>query len=839
MTHESSEPPDPFQVAVSLHEEGRFAAAVEAYRRVLALEGEDAVLLELLGAALAELGESREAIASLDRSLAIDASSATAWLHRSIARSSIGDREHALSDARRALELDPSSAAIGEWLATLLLDSGAGPEARNVLNHSIEANPDFIELRRLRAQLGIRDGRFDEARADLDRLLANSPEDPAGLALVTQLLASQGRPREALEAARKAFGLASDRPESWLNLLTSLVSTGDELEAEEAIRLLGGDGSIIVPEGDRERIQARAEMVLGRIEPAIERLRRWTRRHPDDLAALAVLAEALRTAGRILEASGVAEQAMVLAPHDPSIRLELGRSLIELGDAEAAIENFEAARRIGGFSLGTMLDLVQAFRKRGMLARAISLAEESLRSSPSEPKFGMTLAMLLHDAGQHREAVERGEAVVSDERVPLMLLSNHLFGLHYPDGLDEHWVKARHEHLANRGSVEACSKVVADREESRPLRIGFVSGDLRAHSVAWFLRPLLRHLDRDRLAVFAYSNGRSSDAVTEALRRETHAWREIAGRTDEQVAASIREDRIDVLVDLSGHTGDNRLGVFRRSPAPVAITWLGYPNTTGIREIGWRIVDPLTDPEGADRYATEALLRIAAPFLCFDRDSVAIDQRRRPSRPLTFGSFNNTAKLSDRCLALWTRVLAEVSGSRLLLKSRAFEDEAFRVATLDRFAKCGLEASRIDLRGFSKHVTEHHLAYADVDIALDTYPYHGTTTTCEALWNGVPVVSRIGEVHRARVGKTILHAVGLTDLACDDDDSFVAAAAELAANASRREALHLGLRGRMRASPLCDAEGFARRFEAAIRHAWTCWCRGEPPRGVFLSAGGS
>jgi protein O-GlcNAc transferase len=274
--------------------------------------------------------------------------------------------------------------------------------------------------------------------------------------------------------------------------------------------------------------------------------------------------------------------------------------------------------------------------------------------------------------------------------------------------------------------------------------------------------------------------------------------------------------------------------VFRRSPAPVAITWLGYPNTTGVREIGWRLVDPLTDPEGLDRHATEALLRIGAPFICFDRDSVAIDLPRRSRGPLTFASFNNTAKLSDQCLSLWSRVLAGVPESRLLLKSRAFEDQGFRRFTIDRLTRFGVEASRLDLRGFSKHVTDHHLAYAEVDIALDTYPYHGTTTTCEALWNGVPVVSRIGEVHRARVGNTILHAVGLPELACGDDDSFVAAAVDLAADVDRRQTLHLGLRAQMSRSPLCDATSFARRFEAAIRHAWRSWCRGEEPRGVFL-----
>ncbi|MGA1466031.1 MAG: tetratricopeptide repeat protein [Phycisphaerales bacterium] len=839
MSTDPSEQPDLFEHAVALHEAGRFSEAIEAYRRVLEVEGEDATVQELLGAALLDMGEARQAIECLDRSLAIDPTSPTAWLHRGSARWAQGDSAAAIEDVRASLAIDPSSAAAAARLATFLLEQGALEEAGDTVSRAILANPDETELRHLHATASIRLGRLGEAESDLDRLLAEHPEDAIALALLTRLRASQGRPREAVEAARRAFAVAGDLPESRLNLATALASTDDGSDAEEAIRLVDEADPDSMPQRDRERILALAETALGRAEQAIDRLRRWTQVDPGDAHALGTLASALRRAGRIPEAVSVARQAAGLAPRDLGIMVELGRSLLEHGDADAAIEAFESARSLGGSTSATALELVQALRRRGLLARAISVAEDAMRVATAEPELGMTLAMLLHDAGRHREAVDLGERTAGVSGIEASLLSNHLFGLHYPDGLDEHWVKESHERLANRGSVTACSKVVADRDESRPLRIGFVSGDLRAHSVAWFLRPLLRHLDRDRLAVFAYSNGRSSDAVTAALRRETHAWREIVGRTDEQVVESIREDRIDVLVDLSGHTGDNRLGVFRRSPAPVAITWLGYPNTTGVREIGWRIVDPLTDPEGADRHATEALLRIGAPFLCFDRDSVAIDVPRRSPGPLTFGSFNNTAKVSNECLSLWSRVLAEVPESRLLLKSRAFEDQAFRRFTSDRFTRFGFEASRLDLRGFSKHMTDHHLAYAEVDIALDTYPYHGTTTTCEALWNGVPVVSRIGHVHRARVGKTILHAVGLTDLACEDDDSFVAAAAALAANGSRRETLRAGLRERMRVGPLCDGEAFARRFEGAIRHAWTCWCRGELPRGAFLSAGDS
>lgn len=835
MSHPSAEPPDPFDHAVALHEAGRLSEAIELYRRITETQGEDSVVLELLGAALVATGDASEAIRHLDRSLAIDATSPTAWLHRGLAKGAMGNQASATHDLGKALALDPGCVQAAERLAIQAIERGTPEDAWEVLTRSLEVAPDASALRRLRAMASIRRGRLGDAEQDLDRLVVDRPADPIVLALLTQLRGAQGRTREAIGSARKALALDDRSPEAFQNLVTALVATGQSDDAEEALRLVEGVDAGLLSAAARARLRSLAELELGRVDEAADRMRRWVAEHPEDAEAWGALAAALRTCGRTPEAINAARRAFKLVPTSVSGAVELGRALMAAGDAEAAIEAFEQARRLGGCSVSVSLDLVAVLQQRGWLTRAIEVAEGAMGRGALVPEVGLALTSLLHEAGRHREAVELGERSFADQVVAAGLPSIHLFGLNYPSDLDEAWVKDAHVRLAARVGAGRRLATRSDRDEEKVLRIGVLSGDLKTHSVAWFLRPLLSGLDRDRLTVVAYSNTRSTDAMTDSLRRETQEWREITGQSDERAADVIRGDRIDVLIDLSGHTAHHRLGVFRRSPAPVAISWLGYPNTTGLPEIGWRLVDGVTDPPGAERFATEALLRIDPPFLCFDRDAVAVEAPRRPPRPLTFGSFNNTAKLSEQCLWLWSRVLAEVPGSRLLLKARPFEDEAFRRFTRERLARLGVAESRVELRGFSRHVADHHLAYADVDVALDAFPYHGTTTTCESLWNGVPVVSRIGKVHRARVGKTLLQAVGLPDLACEDDDAFVAVASSLAADAERREFLRLRLRDQMRESPLCDAPGFARRFETGVRHAWRSWCRGEAPRGVFVS----
>jgi predicted O-linked N-acetylglucosamine transferase (SPINDLY family) len=373
-------------------------------------------------------------------------------------------------------------------------------------------------------------------------------------------------------------------------------------------------------------------------------------------------------------------------------------------------------------------------------------------------------------------------------------------------------------------------------DPERRLRVGYVSRNLSRHSVGYFVEPMIEHHDRTRFDVYCYYTHALADDVTERFARAASVWRHLPDVDPDALAARIEEDGIDVLVDLGGHTKLNRLTAFAREPAPVQLTWLGYPDTTGVRSIAYRITDEIADPPGrADELHSEKLLRLAPPFICYRPapDSPPVSAREAAAE-VVFGSFNILAKVNDPLIELWCCVLAAVPRSRLVLKSAALGNEAAADRLLGRFAAHGVESDRIELHGWSTDRTGHLGAYAGIDIALDTFPYNGTTTTCEALWMGVPVITLEGDVHMARVGASLLAAAGLEALVARTPEEYVHAAVTLATDAARRERTREGMREQLLASPLLDHAGYTRKLEAAYRDAWRAWCRSRTHEAISI-----
>lgn len=367
------------------------------------------------------------------------------------------------------------------------------------------------------------------------------------------------------------------------------------------------------------------------------------------------------------------------------------------------------------------------------------------------------------------------------------------------------------------------------RDPDRKLRIAYLSGDFRYHAISYFFRPLLSHHDPAEVEVFCYSEVDHPDAVTETLRRYRATWRDAYKLNDEALRAQLRADAIDIVIDLAGHTAKNRLRALAIKAAPVTATWLGYPATTGLSTIDWRITDALADPPGAERFYTEKLMRLPDGFLCYevlDDDLPEVSPSPALSTGgVTFGSFNNLLKVSSSTIDVWAALLAAVPRSRLLLKAPTLADLGTRGHYLDLFAARGIGAERIEMRGAIAKPSAHLAAYAEVDVALDPFPYNGTTTTCEAMWMGVPVVTLIGDRHTGRVGFDLLTRVGLAELAAPGVDAYIATAAALAQDLPRLQQMRTSLRKRMRESALCDAPGYARGFERALRDMWRQWCK--------------
>jgi protein O-GlcNAc transferase len=402
-----------------------------------------------------------------------------------------------------------------------------------------------------------------------------------------------------------------------------------------------------------------------------------------------------------------------------------------------------------------------------------------------------------------------------------------LLALQYLPHLNGAHLLAEHQLWARRHTgAPAEAPPVADRNPERRLRIGYVSGDFRDHPVAAFIEPILSAHDRQAVEVFCYVDVPAPDKFTERLRRHVDAWRSLAGLSDAVAAQLVRADRIDILVDLTGHTTRPRLRVFALRPAPVQATYLGYPGTTGLPAIDYRITDAVADPPGEPEVHTERLLRLPGCFCCYAPPASAPAVNPSPALAagqVTFGSLHNLAKLNDAVLDLWCEVLRAVPSAHLLIARDTLTGQTKEMFAR-KFRDRGIAPERLELRRVWGSPGNHLRHYADIDISLDAFPWSGHTTACESLWMGAPVVTLYGNRHAGRMAASILTAVGLTDLVARTPAEYVERAVRLATEPKTLAALRARLRDQMRRSPLCDGPAFTRTLEQAYRQMWRQFC---------------
>lgn len=467
--------------------------------------------------------------------------------------------------------------------------------------------------------------------------------------------------------------------------------------------------------------------------------------------------------------------------------------------------------------------------QQGAHAEAVALLQRSLAVDPLGPRTWNNLGEALRAMGQLDEAEYALREAVRISPQYSLAHSNLLLTLQSDPRISPQ--RMLDEHLAwGRAHADPLTPAVAQYnnapDPARRLNIGYVSPDLRRHSVAYFAEPLIRAHDRGQVSITCYYSFARSDEVTARIRASVDRWRDISSMNDDAVVDQIRADGIDILVDLCGHMAKNRLLVFARRPAPVQVTYLGYPNTTGMRAMDYRLTDALSDESGkTDAFHSERLVRLPTCLWCYQPppDAPAVRPRDQDA-PLTFGSFNKFPKHTSQVARLWARIIQSVPQSRLMLKSKSLVDPGTASAARRMFMDAGVPQDRVDLRSWDQTVGGHFDLYNSVDIGLDPFPYNGTTTTCEALWMGTPVVTLAGNTHVARVNVSLLSNAGLSELIAYDEEDYVRIAVELANDAERLRSLRTSLREQMRRSPLMDADRFARDVEAAYRSVWQTWC---------------
>jgi protein O-GlcNAc transferase len=531
-------------------------------------------------------------------------------------------------------------------------------------------------------------------------------------------------------------------------------------------------------------------------------------------------ASGLHQAGKLEEAQKIYHQILLQSPDEPDVLHLLGVVRQQQGYPFEALELIGRAIAINPrqaayhCNLGVVLSHLNRHAAAGAeFTRAIAL-----RPDYFEAYFN--LANGLKDTGRPQEAIaqyRRAQALCPQDSDAV---SNMLFALHCVWDPDPAQIFSEHRQWDQRFAQPLSDQIRphdVDRDPNRRLRIGYVSPDFREHSVGFFIESLLAAHDPSQFELFGYADLPRSDAITTRIQKLFHNWRNATGISDPNLSEMIRADKIDILIDLAGHTAGNRLLVFARKPAPIQINYLGYPDTTGMSAMDYRLTDIHADPPGmTEGYYSEKLLRMPRSFVCYRPPENAPEVSIQKKDYITFGSFNNLAKMNEKITHLWSQILKTVPSSRLLIKNAGLSDQQTREEFLQRFTSEGIEASRIDLRPQSPTILEHLKTYEEVDIALDTYPYNGTTTTCEAMWMGVPVVTLVGTTHAARVGLSLLTNVNLTELAADSPQGYV----KLAANIPDLSQLRASLRQRMNRSPLLDGPGFAREVEAQYRKIW-------------------
>jgi predicted O-linked N-acetylglucosamine transferase (SPINDLY family) len=558
---------------------------------------------------------------------------------------------------------------------------------------------------------------------------------------------------------------------------------------------------------------------LGMVEEAAQMLQKTCKKEPHNAEAAHLHGLALVQAGQAKEGIRELERAIKLRPNIPPHHVSLGNALAKTHSFDRAAAAFQKAIQLDGRSGAAYLGLTFALMRQRELHAAIAAGREAVRLLPNNFESCANLADALREAGRVDEAIEllthaHARFPRSAEILDLLLAArNYSANTNHDQAVAE---------ARSFGELFGPPETIARREPiaGRAMRVGYLSADLRAHSVAYFLEPILQHHDKASVQAHVYSTSPVCDETTRRLSELAFKWVDASRLNHSALLQRLREDRLDILIELGGHTNNNRLPLLARRAAPVQATYLGYPNTTGVPAIQYRMVDALTDPPELDRYATEKMLRLPGCFLCYGPPRDAPDVAAAPVMRngfITFGSFNSFPKMTDRVVALWSRILGSIPDSKLLLKNRSLQDVTVQREVTARFEAHGIGGDRLLLRSSTPTQMAHLQSYADMDIALDTFPYNGTTTTCEALLMGAPVVALKGAVHAGRVGLSLLSAVGQPSMVAETEDEYVAIATDLAANRGLLVARRGALRQQLLASPLCDGTGFTARFEAALR----------------------
>jgi protein O-GlcNAc transferase len=702
--------------------------------------------------------------------------------------------------------------------------AGQLPRAETLYREILARQPGHFGAMHLLGVVAHQVGQFDLAVNLISRAIALSPRYAEAYCNLGNALRDRGQVDEAISAFRQAIALKPGLHEAHSNLGNVLRDKGRLDEAIAACR----QAIALMPSYPGAHCNlGNALLDKGELDEAIAACRRAIALHASFPEAHNNLGNALRKKGQLDEAVAAFLQAILLNPKLSQAHVNLGNALKDRGQFDDAIAAYRQAIVLNPKLSEAFGNLGSALMDKGELDAAIDAFRQAIALRPGFVEAHVNLGDALKTRGQIGEAIDAFRRAVALRPDDAQAHCNLILSMHYQPGIDARMI-AEENRRWNRQHAEPLKGLIRphgnDRDPERRIKIGYVSPDFRDHPAGRFLLPLLAHHDKSKFETIAYAHVPTPDSTTERLRSCVDGWRDIARLSDDQAADLIRSDGIDILVDLAMHSAGNRLLVFARKPAPVQVTYLAYCSSTGLETVDYRLSDPYLDPPGMDESVySERTIRLPETYWCYQPsiDLAAATGTSAIERGLvTFGSLNNFSKVNESVLKVWAEILRAVPKSELLIHAH---EGNHRQRVRDRLEREGIENRRVRFVGRLPMQT-YLETYGQIDIALDTFPFGGGTTTCDALWMGAPVISLAGKTAVGRGGLSILSNVGLPDLVADSEEKYVSIARELAGDLSRLSDLRSNLRKRMERSPLMDAPRFARNVEAAYRQMWRTWC---------------
>lgn len=674
-----------------------------------------------------------------------------------------------------------------------------------------------------------RAGNLGEAEKCYRQVLAREPNHADSIHLLGVMASQTGRHAAALEMIGRAIALnPKSAGDYYSNYGLALAGLG---RTDEAITAYNQSLSLRPDLAAAHSNLADALCVKGQWDQAIAAYSRAVQLQPDFAEAHDKLGRLFTHKGETNAAIAAFQTAAALRPKSADAQFNLGNAFFNKGDYVQAIAAYRRAIQIKPDHVDALINLGKALNLIEQIDESLSTFKRALALRPTDANAHNALGNAHKDIAQLTEALACYERAIELDPEFLIADSNRVYAMYFDPAFDAPEI-VRQAKIWNQRHAPASGAILQshdnDRSPDRRLRVGYVSPYFRNHCQSLFTPGLLANHDHGQFEIFCYADLQRADRITARLQRHADTWRLTTGLSDQALAEMIRADRIDILVDLTMHMGDGRLGAFARRPAPVQICWLAYTGTTGVEAIEFRLTDPYLDPPGEhDDHYSEKSIRLPHSFWCYD--PLGMELEKPPPEPgslpalknntITFGCLNNFSKINDGVLKVWARVMNAVPGSRLLLLA---PPGSCRVRVLETLRRLGVAANRLEFiarQSRSRYLNE----FTRIDLCLDTFPCNGHTTSLDSVWMGVPVVSRVGPTAMGRAGFSQSSNLQLTDLAAWSDDEFVKTAVELAGDFPRLTELRRTLRQRLTDSPIMDAPRFARDVEAAYRQLWLGW----------------